>query len=272
MRARAPQHLNSTIHACFAVSAKSHLRQELPSKFGKGARGLAVLAMSLACLGLLAWSAPVQAAEVSLTLSTFVSDGPSPPNVDFLDATFTFGLAAALNELDEIALPVDLTFTVSNDTLVPAEFAMSEMLFNIPDNVTSLSLTGNPANKWQAIFDNSSGGGTSANGFGMFDLQLIDAPGNGIAKIGPGASATFVLALSGTGTVSLNDFAKDEFSMIPPGAPDAQMLVAAKFIQGPNDESAYGAIVPEPSTMALVAIGGLFLMRTRRRKFSSKKS
>ena len=113
----------------------SHRRQRLPLKFCSGA-----LAMLIACLGVLAWSAPVLAAEASLTLSTNVSDGPTPPNVNLLDATITFSLDSS-----PIALPTEVLITFENQTTAPNDFVVNEILFNIPDNVTSLSLTTNPA-------------------------------------------------------------------------------------------------------------------------------
>ncbi len=51
-----------------------------------------------------------------------------------LDATFTVSL-----DTSPIARPTVLTFTFSNGTAIPAEFSVKEILFDIPDKVTSLS-------------------------------------------------------------------------------------------------------------------------------------
>lgn len=231
-----------------------------------------VLALLFGCLGLLAWSAPAQAGVVNLALSDFVSaDGTNPvPVVTDLDATLAFDLSTAIDPLDEILLPVEMSFTFANDTL---GFNVTEVFFNIPDNVTSVSLTGNPAGKWELAFDNSVGGGFSPNGFGAFDLSIHDGPSGGAAKVAAGSSATFGIILSGTGTVNLTDF-MSEFSEILPG--DEAMIAAARFDApggGGNSPQGFGAtnfVIPEPSTIAFLAICALFLRRRHSRKFLSE--
>ena len=42
-------------------------------------------------------------------------------------------------------------------------------------------------------------------------------------------------------------------------------IVAAKFVAGPGDDSAVGAFIPEPGTVALLGLAGLLGLRRRRR-------
>ncbi len=194
-----------------------------------------------------------------IVLSQFVSDGVNPPAAEVLDATLTFELDST--DLDA-GTPV-LTVTVDNQTVFPDEFNMTEIYFNVPDNVTAVSLSTNPGNKWVVNFDNALGGGFMANGFGMFDLQLIDGPSGGIAKVATGATAVFGIELTGTGLISQADFISELSEPVPL---NIVMLAAAKFVNGPGDSSAFGA-TPEPATLAMLVLGALAIgPRVRRRR------
>jgi hypothetical protein len=94
-----------------------------------------------------------------------------------------------------------------------------------------------------------------ANGFDIFDFAMRDGLGElAPPAIGPTESIAFVFSITGTGPFNDDDF-------IQPNA--MGYLAAAKFVNGPGDDSAWGA-VPEPSTALLLA-SGLLLLGARRR-------
>ena len=184
-----------------------------------------------------------------ITLSDFGSD--STP-AECLDATVEFSVVEST-----------LTIVVSNLTDGPdggqdTGFDIMSIYFNATENVADLMLT-SPASGW-ALYPWSNY--TKANGFGQFDFALIGSVGSEPAHVDGESSETFTLTVTGTG-VSASDFYTD-LSVIPPGK--MPMLVAAKFVNGPGDDSAFGATeVPEPVTVALLGLGGLVLICGRRK-------
>ena len=89
-----------------------------------------------------------------------------------------------------------------------------------------------------------------------------DCSSNGIVNIAQGQTLTYGITLFGSGTVTNEDFVT-EFSIVQvEGYRDA--LTAAKFEEGPNLESGYGAAIPEPVSLMLLALGGLLFVRRGR--------
>ena len=78
-----------------------------------------------------------------------------------------------------------------------------------------------------------------------------------------GETFVFELTIAGVGTFDMSDFAI-ELSQAPPG--DTTALVAAKFVNGPGDDSAFGATIPEPGTFAMLGLGILGLGVIGRRR------
>lgn len=188
---------------------------------------------------LLALSA--EASGSSLVLSQLSSDA-TPASL--LAATLDFQITGA-NEL---------TLRVSNDTAAPDAYSLSEIFFNASANVASLTLVsatssadGLVTSDWALVASQHAGG------FGTFDFQLFnDKKGGTKNEIAPGETVAFVLSIGGVGPFDMADFTS-ELSTIPPG--EFPSLAAAKFVSGPDDDSAYGAVVPEPLTIFQLGMG-----------------
>jgi len=173
-----------------------------------------------------------------------LSDASSEPGVDasLLSATMEFTVAGTT-----------LTLTVTNNTSGANSFKMNELYFNAPDGVT-LSFDGLAG--WNMAT------GVAVGMFGVFDFALLDGQGGSPNQITAGETVSFTFTIL-TGAPTMNDFVS-EFSTIPPG--DMLAIVAAKFVQGPDDASAFGAAIPSPGALALLAAAGLVSSGRRRRR------
>jgi hypothetical protein len=194
------------------------------------------------------WSAGATAG--TLTLSTHSSDS-TPASV--LDATLEFS-----NPIGN-----QITLSVTNDTTAPNAYFIDFVYFNVTSDVTSLtldsatsSIDGDISSGWTLNLNPSIGK------FGNFDFELADGVGNDSDQVQSGETVAFVFAFTGT-NVDQTDFVT-EFSTNPPG--DTPALAAAKFVRGPGDDSAFGAVVPEPTAGLLLAIGASGLLAYRRRR------
>ena len=182
-------------------------------------------------------------ANTVLTLSDHSSDETSAAA---LDATLVFSVVGTALDL-----------TVANDTPEVGGFDIKAVYFNATSNVSGL-LLGPGANGWH-LFP-----GESADGFGTFDFALISDAGGDPAAIDPQESLTFTFDIMGVDPFLEVDFVT-EFSDIPPG--DTRALAAAKFVRGPGDDSAFGAVIPEPGTamLGIFGIGVLGWIKRRAR-------
>ncbi len=146
-----------------------------------------------------------------------------------------------------------LTLTVTNNTADPTAYLINELYFNVPDGVI-LSFDGLPG--WSDATD------VMANGFGIFDFALIDGVGGSPNQISAGETVEF------TFTITMGSPDKEDFVTLfsdPVGDGDG-WIVAAKFVGGPGDDSAYGASIPTPGVLALLGAAGLVGSRRRRRR------
>jgi hypothetical protein len=169
--------------------------------------------------------------------------------------------------LDFEVMGSTLTLTVSNTA---SDYNLNKIFFNARSAVAGLSLTSavhsdggfDVLGDWSLHTPDERGNPTRAGGFGNFDFALIGPNGRRQpALIGPGESVVFSFAIAGMGPFSPDDFVELTSGPIP-------SLAAAHFVNGPSDDSAYGATIPEPATAALLA-GGLAALAARARRRSA---
>ena len=180
-------------------------------------------------------------AEATLTLSDLSSDETS---ADVLAGSLVFDVVGEM-----------LTLTVTNDTSAVSAYDISAIYFNAAPNITEL-LPAPAISGWDLLVDEK------ADGFGTFDFALIGQPGGTAARISPAQSLLATFDIIGLAPFIDEGFTT-EFSEVPPG--ETVALAAAKFVSGPNDDSAFGAVVPEPAT-GLLALFAMALAGCRARR------
>jgi hypothetical protein len=207
-------------------------------------------------LALAAFAFAVSAQAGTITLSDVSSD--LTPATD-LDATLDF----VVGEFDGGNAGDELQLTLTN---TGADFNVGELYWNVTSNITGLSLlsathsvNGDVTGLWDPVHT-----GLSADGFGVFDYAMTDGVGElspGLAT--PGDSIVFIMDLDSLAAADMSDFIVANAN---------GYIGAAKFVNGPddpeapgNEDSAFGAAVPEPGTAALLSIGLFGLAITRRR-------
>ncbi len=189
---------------------------------------------AFALAGALAFTSMASATVFELELSNFSSDETDP---GVLNATFSFSVVGNT-----------LSLTVTNDTVVPNEYTINEIYFNFGGGIDSVSAGALPAD-WSFATD------VMVDGMGIFDICVTDGVGGDPSTIAPGESLKFDFTFVGSGD-------EKDFT----GAKSTNgFFIAAKFITGPGDDSAFGGLVPAPGVLGLLAVAGLASRRRRRR-------
>jgi hypothetical protein len=178
------------------------------------------------------------ASATTIVLSQFSSDETDP---SVLDATLDLGVAGTT-----------LTVTLTNDTTAPFEYSIISIAFNSSSDITGLALSSASGSGDGVNTGSWSLGSGGMDGFGSFDHKLSGPVDMQPASVLPGETQTFTLTFTCLGTCDMSDFGV-ELSTVPPG--NIPSLAAAQFVSGPGDDSAFGATVPEPGTVSLLALG-----------------
>ena len=214
------------------------------------------------CLGLVLFISLVLGTSTSQAELVYLSDFSSNGTVYTLAENLSVDLDFVVDDVNDI-----LTLTVTNNTFdeVPASnktaFDLNEIYFNIGGEVTGLAFAGNEPG-WTVTVDPDN---FHVNGFGMFDVALIDGQGSAPKAVKAGQTKVFTFnILTAGGSFSDADFTTH--MSVDNGQPEIHGLAAGKFISGgPNDDdSAFGVAVPEPATIVLMGLGLLALLRKRK--------
>lgn len=192
---------------------------------------------------------------VTLTLSDLSSDATP---VATLSGTITV----------EVLVGNILSLTLANQTSVPDAFTMNGVWWNGDAGVSGLTVTsathsanGDVLAAWTPVETS-----TTANGFGAFDFALTGGTGSGNPNlVQPGESIAFLMAITGSCTTTACTAANFVLGN------GLGYQAASKFVSGPddpespgNEDSAFGAVIPEPTTSVLLGMGLLFLGLRRR--------
>ena len=194
-----------------------------------------------ALLGILLFIGLGQAQALTINFSDMSSD---MTDAALLDATLTFNVTSTSgNDL--------LTLTLENLTTGVNAYTIDELFFNFTGDTAAFSFdSGNTG------FGALSTTPIGADGFGVFDVNIM-----GFA-LAAGDTEVWQIDL-GLAGISGADF--NVLSTNPPG--DRTATAALKFMQGPGDDSAYGAsVVPVPAAAWLFGSGLLGLVGIARRK------
>ena len=205
-----------------------------------------------ALLGMLLLAGLGQAQASTLTFSDMSSDETL---ASVLDATLSFDVTAGgADGGDDL-----LTITLDNQTASPDAYTIDELYFNFTGDSSFVGF--DSSNTGSGAFSNTV---TGADGFGTFDMNIT---GFGLAT---GSTEVWEIDLGTTG-FAMSDF--DVLSTIPPG--DNEAIAVLKFVQGPLDDSAFGAggvppsEIPVPAAVWLFGSGLLGLVGIARRRKSS---
>lgn len=186
------------------------------------------------------------------------------------NGTTSFGMI----ELTQNGTSVQFEITANTANLVGGD--IHEIYFNLPDavdiNSISISSSGGVSNQSINAFTSLGINPSISGGAGSsFDSGI--SFGNGGGPPGNGILTTATFSITATGGLLVSDFLSETStsSNVPPVFLAVHFQSADVFGNGSETVgggAAQGPAVPEPSSMALLGIGGLMLLRIRSRKRS----
>lgn len=161
-------------------------------------------------------------------------------------------------------LSAQVKFTVSGEQLLieldnTSDFSIAQLYFNSDSGLTGLNFAESYNSNW-SISGTGDSQDQNANGFGNYNW-LIEF-GSGDSRLSSGVTTNLRLNMTGTtseGTIG------SKLSGIPSG--HTQAIATIKFEAGPDDDSAYGASIPDPVAVFLLGSACLIGFAGARRKF-----
>ncbi len=183
-----------------------------------------------------------------IELSDYSSNGTEYTLPEWLSADLDFVVAGA-------TLTLEVT-NLTDGNPAHHQFDLTQIFFNFGGGITGVTFSGSYPG-WGLTVDPDN---IHVDGFGYYDIALIDGDGAAPKAVKPGETKTFVFNVVGTGPFSDADFTTH--MSILNGSGDMIGLAAGKFISGgpSGDESSFGMAVPEPTTICLLGVGGLCLL------------
>ena len=139
-----------------------------------------------------------------------------------------------------------------------SDFSIAQLYFNSGSGLTGLNFAESYNSNW-SISGTGAFQKQKASGFGKYNWLIDFGPGG--SRLSSGVTY-LILDITGTtneGTIS------SKLSTIPPGYQRA--IAAMKFEAGPDDDSAYGATIPDPAAVFLLGFACLIGFAGARRRF-----
>ena len=205
------------------------------------------------CLSLVCLLSTAQGTHIDL--SNYSSEAPDVP-ASWLDARLSFTV------VDDGDWKLEVTAkNWTPENVGDLAFNISELYFNTTADITNMTLdsvVGGNKDDWTLTFNTDS---IQVGGLGLYDISLI-SNNSSMEYIDPLEIVKFTIIIDG---VSPSYLETDFFALSSPSGDSLVAYGVGKFFGGgPGDLSAYGAYIPEPTTILMLSLGALALVRARK--------